>query len=120
MITIIPADEAAREKLGLTDPEVRAMILDNGGEIGGHILFTIRETEMELLSTDVTDPLLQEGLVRAALNYGYRRAVEVAFSRAPEMREVFITLRFSEEVGRFLVSVPEFFQRGCRCAGKNG
>ncbi len=117
MITIVPAGEAAREKLGLIDPDICAMILDNGGEIGGHILFAIRETEMELLKTDVTDALLQEGLVRAALNYGYRRAVEVAWSRAPEMREVLITLRFSEEVGRLLVSVPEFFQRGCRCSG---
>ncbi len=119
MITIVPADEAARKKLGLTDPDLRAMIIDDNGEIGGHVLFTIRETEMELLSTDVTDALLQEGLIRAALNYGYRRAVEVAFGSAPEMRQVFITLRFCEEVGRFVVSVPEFFQRGCRCAGKN-
>ena len=78
----------------------------------------IRETEMELLSTDVSDALLQEGLVRAALNYGARRAVETAFSTAPALKNVLHTLRFSEDGEKLSVSVSEFFDRGCCCHGK--
>lgn len=114
MITILPADEAARRKLELNDPAVHAMVLDHRGEIGGYILFTIRDTEMELLQTDVKDMLLQEGLVRAALNYGFRRAVETARSKTPELHHVLTQLCFTEENGALSVSVPEFFQRGCR------
>lgn len=118
MITMIPADEEARRQLGITDPALRVMVLVNGKAIDGHILFVIRETEMELLSTDVTDALLQEGLVRAALNYGARRAVETAFSTTPALKSVLRTLRFSEDGERLSVSVPEFFDRGCCCHGK--
>lgn len=118
MITMIPADEEARRLLGITDPELRAMVLVNDKTIDGHILFVIRKTEMELLSTDVSDALLQEGLVRAALNYGARRAVETAFSTAPALKNVLHTLQFSEDGEKLSVSVSEFFNRGCCCHGK--
>lgn len=115
MITIIPADEHAYRTLGITDPALRAMVLVNGDAIEGHIRFVLDGAEMELLSVDVDDPLLQEGLVRAALNYGARRAAETAFSTAPALANVLRTLRFSEEGDRFSVSLSEFFSRGCRC-----
>lgn len=114
MITILPADEQAYQKIGVTDPSVRAMVLVNGDDIDGYILFTIQETEMELLSVSVEDLLLQEGLVRAALHYGSRRAVETAYCVNPAMHRVLTALAFSNGSERREVSISEFFNRGCQ------
>ena len=115
MITIIPADEKAYQKIGVTDPQTRAMVLVDGDNIDGYILFTINGLQMELLSVSLDDLLLQEGLVRAALNYGARRAVETAVCINPTLDAVLDILRFEKtSLGR-TVSIPEFFSRGCTC-----
>ncbi len=114
MITILPADEAFYLQHNITDPKMRAMVIAGGETISDYILFTLGETEMELLTLQAEDFVLQEGLVRAALNYGFRRDLETAFSINADMDAILRFLRFDDTGERKVVSLGEFFSRGCK------
>ena len=118
MITILPADEAFYKAHNITDPQMRAMVIAGSETISRYILFALGETEMELLTLETEDFVLQEGLVRAALNYGFRRDKETAFSVNPDMDAVLRFLRFDDTGDRKEVSLGEFFSRGCKCCNK--
>ena len=60
------------------------------------------------------DFVIEEGLVRAALNYGFRREVETAFCTAPRMDAILKFLIIKDADGRKEVSLNEFFSRGCK------
>ncbi len=114
MITILPADEAFYKAHNITDPQMRAMVIAGGETISEYILFTLGETEMELLTLQTEDFVLQEGLVRAALNYCFRRELQTAFSVNADMDTILRFLRFDDTGNRKEVSLGEFFSRGCK------
>ena len=114
MITILPADEAFYNEKGITDPNLRAMVIAGGETIEEYILFTMGDKEMELTEMHADDFVLQEGLVRAALNYGFRRELETAFSTQSDMDEILKFLIFKDTGERKEVSLGEFFSRGCK------
>ncbi len=114
VITILPADEAFYSEHGIADPATRAMVIAGGETIEEYILFTMGEKEMELTALHTDDFVLQEGLVRAALNYGFRRELETAFSTDPAMDAILKFLVFKDTGERKEVSLGEFFSRGCK------
>ncbi len=118
MITILPADEAFYTANGITDPALRAMVIAGGEIVEEYILFSLNGKEMELLEMYTDDFVIEEGLVRAALNYGFRREVETAFCVNPRMDAILKFLVFKEADGRKEVSLNEFFSRGCKHCGK--
>ncbi len=118
MITILPADKADYAVLGITDPQMRAMVIAGGDTIEEYILFTLQDKEMQLLEMHSEDFVIQEGLVRAALNYGFRREVETAACTDKHMEAILKFLLFKEQDGVFSVSLSEFFSRGCKHCGK--
>jgi len=117
MITILPADEAFYRERGITDPALRAMVIAGGETIEEYILFTLGDKEMELLELYTDDFVIEEGLVRAALNYGFRREMETAFCVNPRMDAVLKFLVFKDTGERKEVSLNEFFSRGCKHCG---
>lgn len=119
VITILPADEMFYAEKGITDPAVRAMVIAGGETVEEYILFTMGDKEMELTEMHAEDFVLQEGLVRAALNYGFRRELETAFSVQPAMDDILRFLVFKDTDGRKEVSLGEFFSRGCKHCVKN-
>lgn len=116
MITILPADEKEYSKIGVTDATVRAMVV-SGGDTTEYITFRLYDTEMELLELHATDFVIQEGLVRAALNYGFRREKERAFCTDFSMEPILKFLLFSKQETGYSVSLSEFFSRGCKRCG---
>ena len=114
VITILPADETFYNEKGITDPAVRAMVIAGGDTVEEYILFTMGDKEMELTEMHAEDFVLQEGLVRAALNYGFRRELETAFCTQPNMDEILKFLIFKDTGERKEVSLGEFFSRGCK------
>ena len=118
MITILPADDAFYAVKGITDPQLRAMVIAGGEMIEEYILFSLNGKEMELLEIYTNDFVIEEGLVRAALNYGFRREVETAFCTVPRMDAVLKFLIFKDVNGRKEVSLNEFFSRGCKHCAK--
>ena len=115
MITILPANEKQREILGLTDPSVCAMVVAGEDVIREYIVFSIGTTDMELLEMRTDDFVLQEGLVRAALNFGFRREKQTAVCKVPEMKEILEFLQFRKQENGYFVELSEFFSRGCKC-----
>lgn len=119
VITILPADEAFYQEHGITDPNVRAMVIAGGETVEEYILFTMGKEEMQLTFMQAEDFVLQEGLVRAALNYGFRRELQTAFCTDPAMDEILKFLLFKDVGERKEVSLGEFFSRGCKHCVKN-
>ncbi len=115
MITILPANEKEREHLGLTDPAVLAMVVAGEEVIREYIVFSLHDTDMELLEMHTEDFVLQEGLVRAALNYGFRREKQNAFCAVPAMQKILEFLQFTKQDDGYHVALSEFFSRGCTC-----
>ena len=118
MITILPADEAFYVAHGITDENLRAMVIAGGETVQEYILFSLNGKEMELLEMYTDDFVIEEGLVRAALNYGFRREAETAFCTVPRMDAILKFLVFKDVNGRKEVSLNEFFSRGCKHCGK--
>lgn len=116
MITILPANENEYTQIGVTDPSICAMVV-SGGDTAEYITFRLDDTEMELLELHATDFVIQEGLVRAALNYGFRREKERAFCTDFSMEPILKFLLFAKDDTGFSVSLPEFFSRGCKHCG---
>lgn len=114
MITILPADDAFYAAHGIVDPSLRAMVIAGGDEISEYILFTLNGKEMELLEMYTDDFVIEEGLVRAALNYGFRREIQTAFCTASRFDAILKFLIFKDADGRKEVSLNEFFSRGCK------
>lgn len=115
MITILPANEKQREILGLTDLSVCAMVVAGEEVIREYIVFSLLDTDMELLEMHTDDFVLQEGLVRAALNYGFRREKQTAICKTAEMTEILEFLKFKKQSNGYFVDLSEFFSRGCKC-----
>lgn len=118
MITILPADEAFYAAHGIDDPNLRAMVIAGGETVTEYILFLLGDKEMELLEMYTDDFVIEEGLVRAALNYGFRREKETAFCTNPRMDAILKFLIFQDTGERKEVSLNEFFSRGCKHCGK--
>lgn len=114
MITILPADEAFYAAHGIFNPDRRAMVIAGGEEITEYIVFSLDGKEMELLEMHTDDFVIEEGLVRAALNYGFRREVETAFCTSSRFDAILKFLIFKDANGRKEVSLNEFFSRGCK------
>lgn len=114
MITILPADETFYAEHGITDPHLRAMVIAGAETVEEYILFSLQGKEMELLEMYTNDFVIEEGLVRAALNYGFRREVETAFCTVSRFDAILKFLIFKDADGRKEVSLNEFFSRGCK------
>lgn len=118
VITILPADEAFYQQHNVTNQAVRAMVIAGNDTITEYILFEMGEKEMQLTELHADDFVLQEGLVRAALNYGFRRELETAFCTNADFDAILRFLRFSDAGERKEVSLGEFFSRGCKHCAK--
>ena len=114
MITILPADDAFYAAHGMTDKNLRAMVIAGGDTVTEYIVFALNGKEMELLEMYTDDFVIEEGLVRAALNYGFRRAAETAFCTASRFDAILKFLVFKDVDERKEVSLNEFFSRGCK------
>lgn len=115
MIEILPADDAtaahiaANEKI---ETPVSAMLLSADGETG-YVLYRVDRDTLELLAVRAPDAVLEEGLIRAALNAGVNRLAITAVCRNPDLFLLLRSLGFCEKEGEMSVFIPDFFTRPC-------
>ena len=121
MFEIHPAAEdkvlvlAKKEAL---DFPVSAMVLWDGGEESGYLLYRVEKDKAELLVCRCEDADLQEWLVRAALNAAANHNALTAASQNKDMFPLLQKLGFSLQDGALSVFIPDFFNRPCQgCAG---
>lgn len=120
MVTIVEAGEEEKKawcrRHGLPE-DSRALSAVCGGKAAGYVLYALGEGRVTLLWAEADDRVLQEALVRAAMNAGYNAGAAEAVGVQPpeELRTLLETLRFArEEDGTWRVSLAEFFSRSCR------
>ena len=92
MIAILPADEYERrllfEKAALCCGESdRAMLLRDGETVKGSILYRLEGRRVILLKLNGDGHTNREGLIRAALNAGWREGAAEAFCQGGEWCE---------------------------------
>ncbi len=118
MIAILPADEYERrllfEKAALCCGESdRAMLLRDGETVKGSILYRLEGRRVILLKLNGDGHTNREGLIRAALNAGWREGAAEAFCQGGEWCEWARKLCFVPEGEGYAVLLAEFFARKC-------
>ena len=115
MITILPADKAFLECIGVPFG-VDAMVLRDGtGSITGHALFTVVGETVEVLAVCTAEPLMAEGLIRSVINTGDCRGAKQAICRVEDLIPVLKRLEFEPIDGVYTVSVQSFLYGECKC-----
>lgn len=116
MITILPADnettKALAEKENILLPAF-AMVMSAGNETLGHVLYRVENDTLEILTLYSCDAMLEEGLVRAALNDGVNRRAVTAFCNNTALFFLLESLGFRLENGTMSIFIPDFFNRPC-------
>ena len=119
MFEIHPAADdkalALANKEGLDLP-LFAMVLQDGGEESGYILYRLYEDTVSLLCCRCEDADLAEWLVRAALNAAANRNALNAVCTDETLFSLLVSLGFTSEDGRMSMFIPDFFNRpgsGC-------
>ena len=116
MLAIVAADDAALHNLcaqaGVKEP-VSALVMRDGEARIGHILYRVTGTECVLLCGQAPEPVLMEGLVRAALNAALSAGAETAVCREESLFPLLSRLRFVKTDNCFRVLIREFFNHSC-------
>lgn len=116
MITIIPASEQKRKAICLHEnlSAASCLILRDGEETAGYILYTLKGFRLEMLAAQADDGLFLEGLVRAALNAGELEGAGEAFCVNPDLAALLEKMGFHRTGEELSASIPAFFARPCR------
>lgn len=103
MVSILPADEAARTYLyGQLPADSQldfCLVADEEGERLGYIVCRFEENAVCLLTVEAGDRFLVDGLIRAALNRALGQGLEFAVCRNPAMFPVLERLGFVPDAG---------------------
>ncbi len=116
MITILPADKESTKTLAEKEhvlPPVNAMIMTDGDEKLGYVLYRIENSALEIVALYSCDAVLEEGLVRAALNDGVSHNAITAVCKNTAFFFLLETLGFCLENGVMSIFIPDFFNRPC-------
>ena len=116
MITIIPASDQEREVCCLREnlSAASCLILRDGEETAGYVLYKRKGVRQELLAARADDGFFLEGLVRAALNAGELEGAGEAFCVNPDLAALLEKMGFHRTGEELSVSIPTFFARPCR------
>lgn len=115
MITIMPADKAFLDTLGVDDGVEALVLRESDGTVSGHALFRVEGDTVELLGVTSDEPLMVDGLIRSVLNAGdYRGAVE-GLCRIEALYPQLKRLEFAPAEDGWRVSLEQFFRAGCGC-----
>ena len=122
MLEILPVEEskavllATREGVSLP---VSAYVMTDKGEDLGYLLYRVERDTITLLVIRCVEPMLSEGLIRAALNAGVNRNAITAVCRQPDVFPLLESLGFEKEGDGYTIFIPDFFLRPCAggCSG---
>ena len=105
---------AEREQLDLP---LCGMVLQDGGEEAGYLLYRVYGDTASLVCCRCEDAGLAEWLVRAALNAAANREALYAVCTDASLFEVLVALGFEQGENRVSVFIPDFFNRPCAGCG---
>ena len=117
MITILPADKALCEQLGVPADREAMVLRDSDGHITGHAVFAVSGDRVELFSVAAEEPLLVDGLIRSVLNAGDYRGAAFGLCRDAALAPILRRLEFEATEEGYLVSLAHFFRGDCHCGG---
>ena len=116
MIAIAAAEGALYRQLADEDaapPNASCLVATEGGRVTGRVWYLVARSHVELLLVQAQEELLQEGLLRAALNAAELNGAEEACCRCQELAPLLHRLGFLQGTDCWSVSLKEFFSRGC-------
>ena len=120
MFEIHPAADdklASLAKQEQLDLPLCGMVLQDGGEETGYLLYRVYGDTASLLCCRCEDAGLTEWLVRAALNAAANREALYAVCTDETLVEALVALGFEREENRVSVFIPDFFNRPCAGCG---
>lgn len=98
------------------DDNIHGYRAEENGENIGECIFFLSGTYVEILSvkTRNADRLVEEGLVRSALNFGVNRSAYMARADVGRVEEdPFLTLGFEEKNGFYESDIPSALTGSC-------
>lgn len=115
MITIMPADKAFLDTLGVEDGVEALVLRESDGTVSGHALFRVMGDTVELLGVTSDEPLMVDGLIRSVLNAGDYRGATEGLCRIEAFFPQLKRLEFAPAEDGMRVSLEAFFRAGCGC-----
>lgn len=116
MIEFLPDKNSAEAKAEHGETAVEFRAVEAGRQLARCVL-TVDGLNAELFELSGSEPLITEGLVRAALNYAANRNAYTACVEARELSEesrlLLLRLGFSENGAALEADIPEVFLGGC-------
>lgn len=115
MITILPADKAVLQQLGVPEGREAMVLRDSDGCMTGHATFSVTGDTVELFTVEAQEPLLVDGLIRSVLNAGDFRGAVTGLCRDESLALTLRRLEFSPSDEGYTVSLAHFFRGDCHC-----
>ena len=117
MVSIVPADEALRKRLGL-NPDELCLAAYDGGELIGRILYRTVKDEVFIDDVTMDDGSIADGLIRAALNAVSREGVKTAVCRKGSLFDLFgktgLTRDGESRPVEIRIDIERLFNKDCK------
>lgn len=99
-------------------PDVQGLIMRDGEEEAGGVVYTMTPDELRILRFWSEDPTLRDLLLRGTLNIGWRRGVKTVVCGQESLREFLQAEGFVPAEGGMQTGIAAFFAAPCRGCGE--
>lgn len=94
-------------------PDVQGLIMRDGEEEAGGVVYTMTPEELHILHFWIDDPTLRDFLLRGTLNIGWRRGVKTAVCGQESMRDFLLAEGFTPAETGMQTEIAAFFAKPC-------